>query len=282
MLFGAHCSTAGGIHMALKRAESIGASLCQIFVKNNLQWFGKPYASGDLTRYSAQLAAHPLKAVFGHTGYLINLAAPPSPNRDRSVKSLIQELHLAEALGLPFLVMHPGAHLGAGENKGLQQVVVGLNEVFQATRRLSVRVALENTAGQGTCLGYRINHLAEIFHRAQHPRRLGICIDTAHFFAAGYNIRTPAGWDAAIAEIDSLVGLPLVLAFHINDSKAAFDSRVDRHAGIGQGCIGRRGFRHIVRDPRFRDHPACIETPKSADLHEDRENLAILRALAGV
>lgn len=272
-------STAGGVWRALERARTAGADIVQIFVKNNMQWLGRALSAADLSRYTEVLAESGLATVFGHTGYLINLAAPPSRNRDLSLQSLIQEIELATALRLPFLVLHPGAHLGEGEARGLDFVVAGLNEVFAATRRSPVRIALENTAGQGTCLGHKIAHLADIFSRAKKPERLGICLDTAHFFAAGYDIRTPAGWNAAIAEVDKLIGCGHILAFHLNDSKTDLGSRVDRHAHIGEGKIGRKAFSHIVNDPRFADHPGCLETPKSEDLHEDIRNLATLRAL---
>jgi deoxyribonuclease-4 len=279
MIFGAHCSTAGGVHLALNRAESIGAALCQIFVKNNMQWSAPHYAAEDIERYRSQLSQHGFQIVFGHTGYLINLAAPASPNREKSLESLILEIELAGQLGLPFLVLHPGAHLGTGVSAGLEQVVSGLNQVFRATRKSPVRIALENTAGQGTCLGHEIAHLAAVFSRVDHPRRLGVCLDTAHCFASGHDLRQPKIWDTWVHEVDCLIGIDQVLAFHLNDSKAKLGSRVDRHAGIGQGEIGKDAFRHIVNDPRFREHPGCLETPKSADLHEDRENLAVLRSL---
>jgi len=175
--------------------------------------------------------------------------------------------------------MHPGAHLGQGEAAGLKQIVAGLNEAFRATKISPVRVALENTAGQGSCLGNEIRHLAAIYEKVDRPERLAVCLDTCHLFAAGYDIRTPKGWDTAMKEVDSFVGVDQVVAFHLNDSKTDLGSRVDRHAHIGQGKIGREGFRHIVNDPRFRDVPGCLETPKSKDLHEDVENLAVLRAL---
>ncbi|MCX6924481.1 MAG: deoxyribonuclease IV [Verrucomicrobia bacterium] len=279
MLFGAHCSTAGGAHMALKRAKSIGASLCQIFVKNNMQWFGKPISPEGVASYGKEKAANKLACIFGHTGYLINLGGPASGNRDRSIKSLIQEIELATQLGLPFLVLHPGAHLGAGEATGIKQIVAGLDEVFAATKKSPVRIALENTAGQGTCLGNKIEHLAAVFDRVKKPERLGLCLDTAHFLAAGYDIRTPKGWNGAIREVTSLIGLKQILAFHLNDSKTDLGSRVDRHEHIGKGKIGKEAFRHIVNDARFKKHSGCLETPKSEDLHEDVQNLATLRSL---
>ena len=279
MLFGAHCSTQGGVFTALRRASSIKAQVCQLFVKNNMQWFGKPYSPQDLALYANELAANTFACVFGHTGYLINLGAAPSANRDRSIKSLVQEIQLATDLGLPFLVLHPGAHLGAGEESGLKQIVAGLDEVIAATKTSPVRLALENTAGQGTCLGYKPAHLAAIYDRVKKPERLGLCLDTAHLFAAGYDLRKPKGWETAIREIAALIGIRQILAFHLNDSKTGLGSRVDRHAHIGQGKIGKQGFRHLVNDARFRNHPGCLETPKSADLKEDVMNLEVLRSL---
>ena len=279
MKFGAHMSTGGGAWKALQRGASIGCEIVQIFVKSNMQWFGKPPGPDDLARYANELAAQRFSCVFGHTGYLINLGGPAGPNRDQSLKSLIQEIQLATDLGLPFLVLHPGAHLSSGEEAGLRQIVAGLDEVLQATRLSPVRIALENTAGQGTCLGHSISHLAALFHQVKKPERLGVCLDTAHFFEAGYDLRQPKGWDQAISEVESMLGLDPILAFHLNDSKTDLGSRVDRHAGIGEGKIGLEAFRHIVNDARFALHPGCLETPKSEDMHEDVENLARLRGL---
>lgn len=271
--------TSGGVWRALERGRGIRCEIVQLFVKNNMRWFGAPHSPDDLAKYANELAGSSFASVFGHTGYLINLGAGPSANRDQSIKSLIQEIGFATDLGLPFLVMHPGAHLGQGEAKGIEQIVAGLDEVFRATKDSPVRIALENTAGQGTCLGCQINHLAAIYDGVQKPERLGVCLDTAHFFEAGYDLRTLKGWDAAIGEVESMIGLDQVLAFHLNDSKTDFGSRVDRHAGIGEGKIGLEPFRHIVNDARFAATPGCLETPKSPDLHEDVENLARLRGL---
>ncbi len=278
MLFGAHCSTSGGVHRALERAASIGASSCQIFVKNNMQWFGKPHPPADVAEFARRRAQ--FGPVFGHTGYLINLAAPASDNRDKSIQSLVQEITLAGALGLPFLVLHPGAHLRAGEKPGLERIIAGLDEVTAATKHARVRIALENTAGQGSCLGHQIEHLAAIFDAVQKPERLGLCLDTAHLFAAGYDIRAPKGWNKTIRRVESLIGRKQILAFHLNDSKSDLNSRVDRHEHIGKGKIGMEAFRHIVNDPKFKNHPGCLETYKSDDLHEDIENLATLRSLS--
>jgi deoxyribonuclease-4 len=272
-------STGGGVWRALERGRGIACDVVQIFVKNNMQWFGKPQDPADLAKYAREFAGCGFSCVFGHSGYLINLGAPSSENREKSLKSLVQEIGFATELGLPFLVLHPGAHLDSGEASGLSQMVAGLNEAFQETKSSPVRIALENTAGQGTCLGHEIRHLAEIFDRVEKPERLAVCLDTAHFFEAGYDIRQPKGWEKAIDEVDDLIGIKQVVAFHLNDSKTDLGSRVDRHAGIGQGKIGREAFRHIVNDARFAGLPGCLETPKSKDLHEDVENLAILREL---
>jgi deoxyribonuclease-4 len=281
MKFGAHMSTSGGAWKALERGTGIGCEVVQLFVKNNMQWFGKPCLPADLAQFANQLASCKFSCVFGHTGYLINLGAPPSENREKSIQSLVQEIELAADFGLPFLVLHPGAHLGAGEEEGVRRIVEGLDAVCRATRQAPVRIALENTAGQGTCLGHEIAHLAAIYERVSEPRRLAVCLDTAHFFEAGYDIRSRRGWDRAIEEVESMIGLNEIVAFHLNDSKTDLGSRVDRHAGIGEGKIGREAFRHIVNDPRFEDLPGCLETPKAEDLREDVENLARLRALVG-
>lgn len=281
MIFGAHCSTAGGVFKALERAEKIKGDCAQIFVKNNMQWFGRAPTTEDAERFSGEWKRLRLGAVFGHTGYLINLGAPPSANRAKSLQSLIQEITFAGALGLPFLVLHPGAHLGAGEEAGLEQIVAGLDEVVRATKVSKVRIALENTAGQGSCLGNQLEHLAAIYDRVQKPERLALCIDTAHLFAAGYDIRTAKGWNKTIRQLDGLIGRKQIAAFHLNDSRTGLNSRVDRHEHIGQGKIGLEGFRHIVNDARFKHTPGCLETHKSDDLHEDMENLATLRSLVG-
>ena len=265
--------------MALKRAEQIGAECVQIFVKNNMQWLGKPPGPDELARYEEEKARLKLGAIFGHAGYLINLAAPASPNRDKSVQSLIQEITFAGAFGLPFLVLHPGAHLGAGKEEGLRRVIAGLDEVFRATKKSTVRVALENTAGQGSCLGAELDDLAAIYEGVEKPARLAVCIDTAHLFAAGHDISQPAQWDKTMRRLHSLIGREQIAAFHLNDSKTALNSRVDRHEHIGRGKIGLEAFRHIVNDARFAKTPGCLETYKSKDLHEDMENLATLRSL---
>lgn len=265
--------------MALVRAGQITADCVQIFVKNNMQWLGRPPAPAELARFQEEKARRKLRAIFGHAGYLINLGAPPSPNRDKSVESLVQEITFAGSLGLPFLILHPGAHLGAGREEGLRRIIAGLNEVLRATKKSTVRLALENTAGQGSCLGSQLEDLAAIYDAVQNPERLAVCLDTAHLFAAGYDIRQPKEWDKTHRQFHSLIGRQQIVAFHLNDSKTELNSRVDRHEHIGRGKIGLEAFRHIINDPHFTTSPGCLETYKSKDLHEDIENLATLRSL---
>ena len=216
-----------------------------------MQWMGRAPAEKEAAGFAAARKSGRFKAVFGHTGYLINLGAPASANRDKSLQSLTQEITFADMLGVPVLVLQPGAHLGAGEEAGLERIVAGLDEVFGITKDSRVRIALENTAGQGICLGYKIEHLAAIFDAVKQPERLGLCLDTAHFFASGFDLRTGKGWDAAMTSVDKLIGRKQILAFHLNDSKTDLGSRVDRHDHIGRGKIGLEGFRHIVNDARF-------------------------------
>jgi deoxyribonuclease-4 len=274
-------STSGGFHKAVQRGRQAGCEVIQIFVKNNMRWLGKPPGEQDARLFKEELGRGDIQMVFGHTGYLINPASPAGPNRTSSIQSLIQEIEFAAVLGVPFLVLHPGAHLGAGEQQGIRRAAAALDEAFAATKTSKVRIALENTAGQGSSLGGKIEHLAGIFDKVNNPGRLGLCIDTAHLFEAGFDIRAAAGWDAVIKSIGKLIGIRQILAFHLNDSKTPLGSRVDRHEHIGKGHIGLDGFRRIVRDARFAKHPASLETRKSPDLHEDVANLATLRKLAG-
>jgi len=278
-LLGAHMSIAGGIHRALERGASIGCSTVQVFLKSNMQWTGRAFTPDEIIRYRQHLKTTGITPVFAHSSYLINLAATNPRFREQSIAALIDEVHRANALSVPFIVMHPGSHLGAGEAAGLRAVAESLDQVFRATRRSSVRIALETTAGQGTNLGYRFEHLAEIYQLVDHPERLAVCVDTCHLFAAGYVIRKPAGYEKTMQALDATIGYRQVVAFHLNDSKKPLGSRVDRHEHIGKGHLGRSPFRSVLRDPRWRDLPMVLETPKEEDLKEDVENLTVLRSL---
>lgn len=267
---GAHMSIAGGVDRALERAASIGCDAVQIFLKNNMQWRGKTLSREEIARFRQRRIP-----AFAHSCYLINLAAPDGLVRQRSIAALVDEIERATALGVPFIVMHPGAHLGAGEPAGLKSVARALDEVFRATRRSPVRIALETTAGQGSSLGYRVEHLDAIFQSSGFPSRLAVCVDTCHLFAAGYDLRTRQGYESVMKRLSRLP----VVAFHLNDSKRPLGSRVDRHEHIGKGWIGLAGFRRVLRDRRWRDLPMVLETPKGADMREDVRNLRVLRSL---
>lgn len=277
-LLGAHMSISGGCDRAIDRALSIGCTAMQIFVKNNMQWFARPLSDGEAAAFCAHPRRAELGSVFGHSGYLINLAATNPENLAKSVRSLREELVRADQLALPFLVLHPGAHLGAGEEAGLLKVVASLDEIFTALPENRTRVALEITAGQGTCLGHKFEHLAFIIANVRAPERLCVCLDTAHLFAAGYDISTAAGAKKTFAEFDRIIGRDRLAALHVNDSKTALHSHVDRHEQLGKGKIGLEAFRFLMTEPRFRKIPKVLETPKGQDLREDVANLATLRS----
>jgi deoxyribonuclease IV len=276
-LLGAHMSIGGGPSKALERGRSIGCSAIQIFVKNNMQWFAKPFAELELSAYH-DYPDRP-KVVFGHASYLINPGAKNPDFREKSIRALAEELGRADQLGLPFLVLHPGAHMGDGEETGLNRIVSSLDEAFAAGGKC--RIALEITAGQGTSLGCTFEHLATIIERSKFPERLTICLDTAHLFAAGFDISTAKGFWDTLKKFDQIIGRDLLSAWHLNDSKTALGSRVDRHDHIGKGKIGLAPFREIMRSSEFAAIPKVLETPKEEDLKEDVENMKVLRGLVG-
>jgi deoxyribonuclease-4 len=273
-------STAGGPAQAIERGLGIGCQAIQIFTKNNMQWSGPPILPSAAEEFRRARDAAGISPVFSHNCYLINLGATNPVTLKKSIAAMIDEVERADLLGLPFVVTHPGSHLGSGETAGLKRIADSLLKVLAATQKSSVKVALETTAGQGTNLGHRFEHLAELLRRTDQPSRMAICVDTCHIFAAGYDIRTEAGYQSTLLELDKLVGLDQVVAFHVNDSKTDFASRVDRHEHIGQGKIGLTAFRCLVNDPRFQKIPMILETPKGPDLAEDLMNLDQLRKLA--
>ncbi|MDD5351325.1 MAG: deoxyribonuclease IV [Chthoniobacteraceae bacterium] len=280
-LIGAHMSTAGGMALAIDRALSVDCTAMQIFVKNNMQWFAAaPFTEAELRAFHEHPRRGELRSVFGHSGYLINLAAVNPDFAEKSRRALADELARADQLRLPFLVLHPGAHMGAGEEAGLQKIVAGLDEVFAKLPQVKTRVALETTAGQGTSLGHTFEELAWILAHSAHPERLCVCADTAHLFAAGFDLSTEAGTRETFERFDRVIGLERLVAVHCNDSKVGLGSRVDRHEHLGKGKIGLAPFRFLMRDPRFAAIPKVLETPKGKEMEEDRVNLGILRELA--
>ena len=279
ILIGAHMSIAGGVNMAIGRARSIGCTAMQIFVKNNMQWFSRPLTRDEIRTFLEHQQRSELLSIFAHANYLINLAATNGQFHANSIRSLSEELVRADQLELPFLVLHPGAHLGAGEEAGLEKVVESIDCVFSGLPKIKTRIALETTAGQGSCLGNEFEHLAYIISRVREPERLCVCLDTAHVFASGYDIGTEASVRKTFREFGRVVGLDRLVGIHLNDSKTACGSRVDRHEHIGRGRIGLPAFRFIMGERRFRKIPKVLETPKGNDLREDVINLKTLRRL---
>jgi deoxyribonuclease-4 len=270
-------SIAGGVHRAIERGLSIGCQTVQIFLKSNLQWRGPAYTEEQVRVFRQLHAASRLGPVFAHSCYLINLASPQARTYERSLRATVDEVRRATQLDVPFIIMHPGAQLGQGESAGLRRVARALRETLTETRGSSVKIALETTAGQGSNLGYRFEHLAELISHADLNARLAVCVDTCHLFAAGYDIRTATGCEEVFAEFDCVVGLDRLVAIHLNDSKGALGSRLDRHEHIGKGKIGRAAFRWLVNDPRLKRVPMVLETPKGNDMAEDVRNLQLLR-----
>lgn len=271
-------SIAGGVHMAIERARSIGCTAMQMFVKNNVQWFARPLDRREIQSFLGHRQRREL-SIFAHANYLINLAATNPQFHANSIGALSGELTRADQLELPFLVLHPGAHLNAGEEAGLAKIIASIDRVFRKIPKVKTKIALETTAGQGSCVGYRFEHLAYIIDNVQEPERLCVCVDTAHLLAAGYNIASAAAIKKTFREFDRVVGLDRIAAIHLNDSKTARGSRVDRHEHIGKGQIGLDAFRFVMRDRRFRKIPKVLETPKGKDLREDVMNLKTLRRL---
>ncbi len=280
ILLGAHMSISGGVHIAIERARSIDCTAMQMFVKNNMQWFARPLTRDQVRAFVEHRQRAELLSIFAHANYLINLAATNPLFHANSIRALSKELASANQLELPFLVLHPGAHRGAGEEAALAKIIASINKVFRKIPKVKTKIALETTAGQGSCVGHRVEHLAHIIDNVREPERLCICLDTAHLFAAGYDIGTESGIRKTFREFDRKIGLDRLVAIHLNDSRTGRGSRVDRHEHIGKGKIGLDAFRFIMRDRRLNKIPKVLETPKGKDLREDVMNLQTLRALA--
>lgn len=277
--FGAHMSIAGGVSNAPVRASAVGAKSIQIFTKNNNQWKGKPLGEKDVESFFENSKRLKINVYASHDCYLINLASPDREILKKSREAFLDEIDRADALNLRLLVFHPGAHTGAGEEEGLKRVAESIDWALDKRPQSRVLLALETTAGQGTNLGYRLEHLAWIMENTQKPERMCVCFDTCHVFAAGYEINTKEGYRKTFSEFDKIIGLGRLKMFHINDSKKDLGSRVDRHEHIGDGRIGLDGFRMLVNDRRFLKTPMILETPKGPEGLEDIRNLGILRGL---
>ncbi len=279
-LIGAHESIAGGIYKAFDRGESVGCKTLQVFTKNNTQWFAPPLTEQDVTNYKTAQKKSRISPVVAHDCYLINLCAVNKSILKKSREAFLDELQRCEALGIPYLNFHPGAHVGAGEQEGIKVIIDSINWAHEKSKGFNVLSVLETTAGQGSAIGYRFEHLRAIIDGVEAPVRMAVCIDICHVFAAGYDIRTQESYQKTMREFNDVIGLNRLVAIHVNDSKKGLGSRVDRHEHIGAGAIGPQGFRWLMHDPRLKGVPKILETPKGKDLKEDKMNLAVLRRLA--
>lgn len=279
LLLGAHMSIAGGLDRAFERGEEAGCTAMQIFTANASRWQGKPVTQEAAAAFRERWQTSPIGPVFAHDSYLINLASQDTKLREKSIQAFLEELQRCDMLGLAGVVMHPGAHLGAGEDTGLKRVRSAFDKILALTST-GVMILLENTAGQGSYLGGSFKHIARLLE--DFPReRFGVCFDTCHACAAGYELTTESGYQVTMDEFERLIGFDRLQLFHVNDSLKPCGSRVDRHAHIGEGAIGQIGFRNLMQDARLAHIPKILETPKGDDGAMDRKNLELLRGLAG-
>ena len=272
-------SISGGMYRAFERAALTGCTTMQVFTKNNNRWEARPYTPGDIEQYRLARAGSPVAPVLAHAAYLINLCAVDGEVLRKSRAALRDELGRCEALGISGLILHPGSHVGAGEKDGIKRIAESLNLAHADTPKYRTRSILETTAGQGTAIGHRFEQLGGIIDLVDEKDRVGVCFDTCHVFAAGYDISTEGGWEETIGAFDDVIGLRRLSAIHVNDSRKERGSRVDRHDHIGKGKIGLPGFRMLMNDPRMENVPKILETEKSDDMHEDIENMNVLRSL---
>ena len=276
---GAHMSISGGLHLAIDRAVTAGCSVLQIFTRNSNQWNGKSVTDAEAALFRTKFAASGLREVISHDIYLINLASPPGEMRDKSLAAFRDELETCARLGINKIVMHPGSHLTDSPQNGLARVVEAFDQLFYEVPQFEGRVLIETTAGQGSNLGRTFEELAAIISGSRYPEKFGVCFDTCHTFAAGYDIATEEGYRDSMEQFDRLIGLDRLDCFHLNDSKKGLGSRVDRHDHIGQGTLGLNPFRFILNDSRFTRVPKILETPKGDNDEMDAVNLALLRGL---
>jgi deoxyribonuclease-4 len=270
-------SISGGLDKAVIRGQEVGCEAMQLFTKNSNQWKAKPLTPTEVTAFRDACQAAGIGPVIAHSAYLINLAAPDEVLYEKSIQAFVDELQRCELLGIPYLVVHPGAHMGTGEEQGLKRITAAIDRIHRETSKMQAAIVLEITAGQGTVLASKFEHFATILEQVEEPERLGFCLDTCHLLAAGYDFRTPEGYAQMMEAWDELVGIERIRVIHLNDSKKDLGSRVDRHEHIGQGYIGTKGFEWLLNDPRLADLPMVLETPKVDDA--DVRNLATLRRL---
>lgn len=278
-LLGAHMSIAGEVGESLMRGKSIGCDCIQIFTKLSRQWASKPFTEEQIANFKRNQRETGIAMVVAHDSYLLNLGAPDEKLRQRSVSGFIDELERCEALGVPYLIAHPGSHVGSGEEAGIKTIARSLDEAHSACKGFAACVALEITAGQGSNLGYKFEQVAQIFDMVRQHERLRLCFDTEHAFAAGYDLTTDEGYERTFKELDQHVGLKKLVAFHLNDSLKPFNSRVDRHQHIGKGYLGTKTFKRLLHDRRFFGIPMCLETEPGPEMKDVAADLATLRRL---
>lgn len=278
-LLGAHTSISGGVPTAIDRANKLNFTAIQIFSKNNNRWKAKPFDEKEINSFKEKRAKSKIQFIVVHDSYLINLCAKDKALLKKSRTAFIDELKRCEQLGIKYLNFHPGAHTGQGEEDGLKIIAESINIAHDETKNYNVKSMLETTAGQGTNLGYTFEQLRKIIDLVEDKNRMRVCIDTAHIFAAGYDIKTKKGYLKIMKEFDDIIGLDLLKCFHMNDSKKELGSKVDRHEHIGKGFIGKEGFANIMNDKRITKIPKILETPKGKDMKEDIDNLKVLRSL---
>lgn len=279
ILLGSHIPTVGGVSRALERAVDIGCTAMQIFVKNNMQWFAKPLPNEETAAFLNHPLHQKIHSINAHAGYLINLSVQGSENHQKSLQSLSEELARCDQLKIPYLVLHPGSHLNTGVDQGIASIVKNLNTIHRKLPHLKTRIALETTAGQGTCIGSRFEEIAMIMEAVEAPDRLRVCLDTAHVFAAGYDIAQDP--EKVFSLFDKVIGLDQLCILHINDSKVSLGSHVDRHEKLGKGKIGIDAFRWLMNSKKLASIPKILETPKGKDLAEDVTAMKLLRSFIG-
>ncbi len=279
MLFGAHESIAGGMYLAVERGKKATCQTIQVFNKSNNQWRAKALTDKDVELFFSTIEETGVTVSVSHTSYLINIASPKPDLEDKSLDALQIEMERCNLLKIPNLVMHPGSHVGSGEETGIAKIVKNINTLFDRLDNNEVTLLLELTAGQGSNLGYKFEQVAEIIDGIEDQAHVGICMDTCHIFAAGYPLEDPKEYRQTIKSLDDTVGLDRLKIIHVNDSRRELGSKIDRHEHIGEGHIGLEGFRNLVNDERLKHIPMIIETPKGDELDEDVENLKKLRSL---
>jgi deoxyribonuclease-4 len=283
-ILGAHMSIGGGPHMAVQRAHAVGCDCVQIFSKNNSQWQAKPLSCEKAEQFQRALHEFHITHPLVHSSYLINLATPDKALWKKSIDAFIVELQRAHQLGIPYVVLHPGAFTTSSEAAGIRRIIRALNEVHEQTRDLRASCLLENTAGQGTCLGWQFDQLAAMLDGVNSPEQVGVCLDTCHAYAAGYPLTEAEDYRRTMQTFRDLIGFKRLKAIHLNDSKGRLGSRVDRHEHIGQGHLGNQAFRNLLHDRRVLRVPMYLETPKGTHPNTgkpwDLFNLRRLRRLA--